>query len=168
MTNRKIKKAVKRLKHLPGGFNFFRYSFNKVQSKGLKMIKSVKVGHPSTLMLEVTNQCNLHCITCPREFNYGKEMDKGFMDYDHLKKIVDESIPYIDSIGLTGLGEPTLYKDLVPAIDYIRSKSKGISFHFLQTPACLPVSMFLNHVSIKLILYRFQLMALAMCTIRLG
>ena len=31
-------------------------------------------------------------------------MAKGFMDINMLKKVVDEAYPYVDSIGLTGLG----------------------------------------------------------------
>jgi radical SAM protein with 4Fe4S-binding SPASM domain len=76
-------------------------------------------------MLEVTNRCNLQCITCPREYNFGKEMDKGEMELALLKGIIDEVSPYIDSIGLTGLGEPLLYKNLVEAVQYIRNKKNG-------------------------------------------
>jgi len=48
------------------------------------------------------------------------------MDINKLKQLVDEVYPYIDSIGLTGLGETFLYQDLVEAAEYIRSKSEGI------------------------------------------
>ncbi len=92
----------------------------------LKRIKSTKVAHPSSIMLEVTNHCNLKCITCPREYQYGEDMDKGFMDIKQLKKVVDEVYPYVDSIGLTGLGETLMYKQLPEALKYIRSKNKGI------------------------------------------
>ena len=77
-------------------------------------------------MLEVTNHCNLKCITCPREYLFGEQMDKGYMDFDELQNIVDEVYPYIDSIGLTGLGETFLYKDIINAVNYIKNKSKGI------------------------------------------
>ncbi|MDP7465540.1 MAG: radical SAM protein [Candidatus Marinimicrobia bacterium] len=77
-------------------------------------------------MLEVTNHCNLKCITCPREYLFGDQMDKGHMNFEKLKKIVDEAYPYIDSIGLTGLGETLLFNDLLNAVNYIKRKSKGI------------------------------------------
>ncbi len=90
-------------------------------------------------MLEVTNNCNLRCITCPREYLFGHQMAKGFMDIDNLKKVVDEAYPYVDSIGLTGLGETMMYKQLEEAVDYIRSKSDGIIV-FISINAHLPKS----------------------------
>lgn len=136
---RRWKKARRRIQSLPGGINFFKYGWNKLNEKFLKLIKSTKVAHPSSLMIEVTNHCNLKCITCPREYAFGEQMDKGFIELAQLKKVVDESFPYVDSIGLTGLGETMMYKDLVPAIDYIRQKNKGIII-FISINAHLPKS----------------------------
>ncbi|MFI5172245.1 MAG: radical SAM protein, partial [Chitinophagales bacterium] len=126
INKRRIKKAIRRLKSLPGGLNFLRYTSNKTRAWYLRKIKSTKVAHPSSIMFEVTNHCNLKCITCPREYQYGEEMAKGFMDIDRLKKVVDEVYPYVDSIGLTGLGETLMYKQLPEALQYIRTKNKGI------------------------------------------
>jgi radical SAM protein with 4Fe4S-binding SPASM domain len=126
MTKRRIKKALKRAIYLPRGLDFIRYVSNKIYSFYLRKTKSLKVAHPSTVMLEVTNHCNLHCITCPREYDYGKKMDKGYMDFDKFKQTIDELYPYVDSVGLTGLGETLLYTDIVNAVDYIKNKSKGI------------------------------------------
>jgi len=77
-------------------------------------------------MIELTNHCNIKCITCAREYAYGDAMAKGFMDFEKFKKIIDEVYPYVDSIGLTGLGETFLYKRIEESIDYIRTKGKGI------------------------------------------
>ena len=128
-----------RLRHLPGGTDLFRYSANKGHAAWLKATRSTKVAYPSSIMLEVTNHCNLKCITCPREYTFGEEMDKGFMPIDQLKKIVDEAYPYVDSIGLTGLGETLLYKQIEEAMDYIRAKSEGI-ITFVSINAHLPKS----------------------------
>lgn len=121
-----MKKMFKRAMHLPFGLDFVKYVSNKIFSFILREQKSLKVAHPSTIMLEVTNHCNLRCSICPRETAYGEQMDLGYMDFEKLKKVVDESYPYIDSIGLTGLGETFLYKDIVNAVEYIKNKSKGI------------------------------------------
>lgn len=137
MKTRKLKKAIKRLKYLPGGSNLIKYTLNKGDHFIKKATKSTKVAFPSTLMIEVTNHCNLHCITCPREYGYGKQMDTGIMPLSKLKSIVDQAYPYIDSIGLTGLGEPFLYKHLSEAVTYIRNKSKGI-ITSISTNASLP------------------------------
>ena len=126
MNKRKLLKAIKRIIHVPGGINFFLFAGNKLRSMLLQMSKSLAVAYPSSIMIELTNHCNIKCITCAREYAFGDTMAKGFIDYEKFKKIIDEVYPYVDSIGLTGLGETFLYKRIDEAIDYIRSKSKGI------------------------------------------
>src|SRR5512145_2576073 len=101
MTKRRIRKIVFRALHMPTGLDLLKYLGNKVYSGILSKTKSLKVAYPSTIMLEVTNHCNLQCVICPRETLNGKEMDKGYIDLAHLKEIVDQAYPYIDSIGLT-------------------------------------------------------------------
>lgn len=136
MDRRKFRLVLKRLRRLPGSGYFSKYAGNKIAYLCRKGIRSTRVAWPSTLMLEVTNRCNLRCITCPREFDSGREMDKGEMDLSMLKHVVDEVSPYADSIGLTGLGEPFLYKHLVEAVHYIRRKNRGMIIT-LSTNACV-------------------------------
>ncbi len=119
-------KALKRLGQLPGGASFFKYSGNKIRHYRLKATNSTRVAHPSTIMLELSAHCNIHCTICPREYDYGHQMDKGFMDPGQAKKIIDQTWPYLDSIGLTGMGETFLYPQLEEMVDYIREKNKGI------------------------------------------
>jgi len=126
MKKRKIKKALKRLFNLPPGLDLVRYAMNKIENLSFRTKKSTYVAYPSNLMLEVTNYCNLHCITCAREYDFGADMAIGHMDINLLKKVIDQAYPYIDSVGVTGLGEPTLYKHLPEALRYIKSKNRGI------------------------------------------
>lgn len=126
MTKRKLLKAIKRIQHLPGGINFFRYSGNKAKTAVLSKSNSLKVAYPSSIMIELTNHCNIKCITCAREYAFGDAMAKGFMDFEKFKSIINEIYPYVDAIGLTGLGETFLYKRIDEAVDYIKSKNKGI------------------------------------------
>lgn len=137
MNKRRLKKAFRRVYYLPRGKNLFLYLFNKVRGFYLKTIKSTKVAYPSTIMLELTNQCNLACTICPREYRYGKEMDKGMMDINEAKKIIDEIHPYLDSIGLTGMGETFMFKQIEEVVDYIKNKNKGIIIS-ISTNAVLP------------------------------
>lgn len=137
MNRRKIKKALYRLSHLPGGKYFLYYSANKLKHFYLKLSKSTRVAYPSTIMLELGNHCNLHCTTCPREYAYGKAMDKGFMPLENARKIIDEVWPYLDSIGLTGMGETFLYKEIEEVVDYVKSKNKGIIIS-VSTNAMVP------------------------------
>ncbi|MFI5133722.1 MAG: radical SAM protein [Chitinophagales bacterium] len=139
LNKRRLRKIYQRIKNLPGGINFFRYIRNKIYGFFLRISNSTKVPYPSSIMLEVTNHCNLGCITCPREYAYGDAMSKGSIDVDKMKKIVDEVAPYIDSIGLTGLGETLLYKKLEEILQYIKKKNKGIQT-FISTNAHIPGS----------------------------
>lgn len=95
---------------------------------------------PDSFMIELTNRCNLRCVTCPREYEYGREMDIGSMDYNNLIKLLDEMLPLAKSINLTGLGETFIYKLLPEVTEYI-SRNEGDKTTFLstnaQTPNCL-------------------------------
>ncbi len=137
MNSRRLKKAIQRITRLPGGRYLFLYAANKIRHFYLKIVRSTRVAHPSTIMLELTNHCNLACTTCPREYAYGKTMDKGNMAVAEAYKIIDETWPYLDSIGLTGMGEPFLYPEIEKIVDYIRKKNKGIIIS-LSTNAQLP------------------------------
>ncbi len=137
MNKRKLKKALTRIINLPLNKYLFLYIINKLKHFYFKAIKSTKVAYPSTIMLELTNQCNLACTICPREYEYGKSMDKGQMNVESAKKIIDELWPYLDSIGLTGMGETFLYKEIEEVVDYIKMKNKGIIIS-VSTNAVLP------------------------------
>ncbi len=137
MNKRKLKKALRRIKYLPRNKDLFFYMSNKIRHFHLKLIKSTKVAYPSTIMLELTNYCNLACTICPRESTYGNEMDKGMMDTEKAKNIIDEVSPYLDSIGLTGMGETFMYKKIEEVVDYIKEKNKGIIIS-VSTNAVLP------------------------------
>ncbi len=137
MNKQRLKKAFKRILLLPRNKYLIFYLANKAKSFYFKIIKSKKVAYPSTVMIELTNRCNLACTTCAREYDYGKEMDKGNMTLLQAKKIIDELWPYLDSIGLTGMGETLLYKEIEDIVDYIKSKNKGIIIS-ISTNANLP------------------------------
>jgi len=137
MNKRRFKKAIKRIQFLPKNKYLFFYLGNKFRALWLKLIKSSKVAYPSTIMLELTNHCNLACTTCPREYNFGKQMDKGTIQVAQAEQIIDELWPYLDSIGLTGMGETFLYQEIEEIVDYIKSKNKGIIIS-VSTNAVIP------------------------------
>jgi len=126
MNKRRLNKALKRIANLPKNKYLLSYMANKAKHGYLKLSKSTKVAYPSTIMLELTNHCNLACTTCPREYDYGKEMDKGRMSVNQAKLIIDELWPYLDSVGLTGMGETFLYKEIEEVVNYIKFKNRGI------------------------------------------
>lgn len=137
MKNRRLHKAMKRISRLPLNRYLLLYLGNKIRHFYYKFTHSTKVAYPSTVMLELTNRCNLACTTCAREYDYGKRMDVGNMNLEQAKRIVDQLWPYLDSIGLTGLGETFLYKDLPEIASYIKQKNSGIIIS-ASTNAVLP------------------------------
>ena len=120
MFERINKRRLKLLKKLIFKTRFnadlMRYAINRLHILRLNRLHDTTIAYPTNGMIELGNQCNLHCIMCPREFQYGKEMDKGYMPLERAKQIIDEMYPYLDSIGLTGLGETMLYPHLLDVV----------------------------------------------------
>lgn len=161
MTLRKIQKALKRLKYIPKGKDFFVYSQNKIEHFARKATKSRKIAHPSTVMLELTNHCNLHCITCPREYKYGEQMALGHIDIIKLKSIVDQLYPYVDSIGLTGLGEPLLLKICPKLWHTSKQKTKALLLPYQPMHHCPKHQILFRSLKTIWIQFKFLLMVLA-------
>jgi radical SAM protein with 4Fe4S-binding SPASM domain len=67
------------------------------------------------LAIEVTNHCNANCIMCPRQ---KMTREKGFMEFELFKKIVDEAKEYTEFVFLHLAGEPLLHPELMSMIDY--------------------------------------------------
>lgn len=137
MNKRHFFQALRIVKNTRFNADLLRYAVNKCRATGLKMRKSPRVAYPSAVMLELGNHCNLHCSICPREYSYGKSMDKGYMDLNRAYAIIDEIYAYSDSIGLTGLGETLLYPHLVEVASYIKSKKRSVVIS-LSTNANIP------------------------------
>ena len=133
---KRITNALNRLSKLPKN-RYLPFIKNKALAFVYKKIKSTKVAYPVSIMLELTNKCNLTCTTCARGYDYGKQMNTGFMDENCAKKIVDELWGYLYSIGLTGMGETFLYPNIKNIVDYIKAKNKNITI-FVSTNAMLP------------------------------
>ncbi len=137
MNRRHIFKALQIARRTRINSDLWRYGSNKFRSLRLRRSHSTEVAFPSNVMIELGNHCNLHCITCAREYGYGKQMDKGYMPLEKACAIVDELYPYLDSVGLTGMGETFLYPDLTAIASYIKAKKKSIVTS-LSTNANIP------------------------------
>ena len=90
------------------------------------MIKSPHCPKITSIQFEVTNSCNLKCKMCP--VNNGMKREKGFMDFNLFKKVLDEN-PKVELVQgsvcstcslLSGLGQeghwPLLVNGHVPFI----------------------------------------------------
>jgi len=127
-------KIARRALGLPGGKGFLAYAGNRLAFALAGLRKSAELPNPTSIMLEVTNLCQLRCVTCPREYALGRAMDKGHVDLAAAKRLVDQAQVYLDSIGLTGLGETLLYPHLVELVEHIRLRNRGVHI-FISTNA---------------------------------
>ena len=88
---------------------------------------------PLCLNVEVSSFCNLKCTMC---YNNDVDFQKGVMDFDLYKKIIDEGSKYkLNSVKLSWRGEPLLNKNIVDMIKY--AKDRGILEVFLNTNGLL-------------------------------
>ncbi|MCX6243525.1 MAG: radical SAM/SPASM domain-containing protein [Bacteroidetes bacterium] len=80
-------------------------------------------GFPFSLSIEPTNCCNLHCPECPS----GKDTltrEKGTMDPDLFRNIIDQLHPHVIYLNLHFQGEPYLHPHFTEFVSY--AKTKGI------------------------------------------
>ena len=70
---------------------------------------------PSTLMVEPTNVCNLHCPACPTGAGILNRPPRA-MSFDEFRNILDQALDppgYLRRVTLFNYGEPFLCKDLL-------------------------------------------------------
>jgi len=87
--------------------------------KGVSKLESV----PRRLVLELTNACNLDCITCGRKTNF----TPNYFSLDFLKPL-DKIIQKIEEVVLFGWGEPTIHKDFEYFLDFFSKRNVRIYF----------------------------------------
>ena len=81
--------------------------------------------YPLLLDLELASVCNLKCPMCytiTDEFK--SKVTKGFMDFDLVKRIIDEVAGKIYALRLSFRGESLLHKDFIKCVEY--AKTAGI------------------------------------------
>lgn len=120
---------------IPRNYKWYRRTWQLVHLKPIDAVRwirtvflsSLEKGQgvfPTTISIEVTNNCNMECFTCPQPL-ISKD-DMGYMSIDLFKKIVDECYHFtsLTSFVFTGFGEPFLHPQLVSMSRYV--KDKGI------------------------------------------
>ncbi len=72
--------------------------------------------------IEVTNVCNFDCWFCPRA---AMSRSKGFMTLEQFKGLIDhlQEKDFIQEIAIAGIGEPTLHRDIIQMISYIKENT---------------------------------------------
>lgn len=97
--------------------------------------------NPVLVQLEITNRCNLNCLTCYRR----KLSDYGDIEWADFKEIVN-SLWGVKVIHLFGAGEPLLHSKLAEMISYCRFTRK-IPYVGITTNGML----LSNEISVKIV-----------------
>ncbi len=92
------------------------------------------------LQIEPLNACNADCVFCPYSRHTRK---RQVMPMGLFRKIIDEAatIPLIDQITLTGLGEPLLDPHVIERIKYVRKMMREISVTLFTNGSKLTVDL---------------------------
>jgi len=77
-----------------------------------------------TILLFITNKCNLNCTFC---FDKANVHTANEMSFEYIKDIVDNN-PQVDKYDIMG-GEPLLHKDLDKILVYLAKKNKKIGLY---------------------------------------
>jgi radical SAM protein with 4Fe4S-binding SPASM domain len=96
---------------------FLSYKRKKVELKQM----------PVRLWIEPTNHCNLKCVMCPNKDL--KKEDKGFMEFDLFKKIIDEVSEFAFDVHLLHRGESLIHRDFFRMAKYAHDKNLIVKFH---------------------------------------
>lgn len=86
---------------------------------------------PTHIDIEISSRCQLNCPMCYTTTDYFKnKVDKGFLDFDLFKKIIDESKKYnLYSVRFSWRGEPLLHPKIIDMLKYAKANGvKEVSF----------------------------------------
>lgn len=82
---------------------------------------------PIRLWVELTSLCNYRCIMCPNK-DLPKQ-DKGYMELDLFKKIIDEAKTNAFDVNLAHRGESLLHPQLIEMIQYTKKAGLFTRLH---------------------------------------
>jgi radical SAM protein with 4Fe4S-binding SPASM domain len=81
---------------------------------------------PTCLYLEVTNECNLTCKTCP--LTYGRVEAPALLSLEKVRFLVSQ-FPSASRMVLHGIGEPLLNPELPQIISHLKAEGKYVLFN---------------------------------------
>jgi radical SAM protein with 4Fe4S-binding SPASM domain len=97
------------------------FSFKKLRnrfraSRSYTAARSVNSAEPIEIIIEITNNCNLDCIMCPR-LNMARP--EGYMELEMFQSIIDQVKEYAELVYLSGgLGDPLLHPKYAEMVRY--------------------------------------------------
>ena len=81
---------------------------------------------PICLYLEVSNECNLACKTCP--ITFGKIEEPAALTLEQVQRLVSQS-PKVKRVVLHGVGEPLLNRELPRIISWLKEREIYVLFN---------------------------------------
>lgn len=97
------------------------YTNNSLQQLRAKSKAQLTPGIPSKIYIDLTRDCNLHCVMCrERPGRTGRTMD-----IDLFKRIVDETRHGVSSYSLFNWGESLLVKDFRERLVYLSNHKRA-------------------------------------------
>ena len=81
---------------------------------------------PVCLYLEVSNECNLACKTCP--ITYGKVEEPASLSLEQVKSLLSQ-FTTVRRVVLHGVGEPLLNRELAKIIRWLKEEGIYVLFN---------------------------------------
>lgn len=85
------------------------------------------------VLLELTNNCNYRCGSCPQSIWNSKEYihspfdrPRGFMEFDLYCEIVEELFYSADEINFSYFGEPMMHPRFLDCMSFLKKRPKGM------------------------------------------
>lgn len=107
---------------------------NGMMSSEHLFIKDGKVPPFEYILMPISQRCNLFCPFCTRQ--HGADLDESDLPADVFNAIL-EAAPHAPYIGLQGIGEPLLNKNLVTIVKDLRNKMPTLGRLALTTNGTL-------------------------------
>ena len=104
------------------------YRYKYIQYPKLKILEE----YPPNIQIEPTSLCNLRCIMCyqsDKSFSGKSKGFMGYMDFDLLKKVIDEIEGKVEAVTFASRGEPTLHPQLDKFLQYCEGKFLGFKLN---------------------------------------
>lgn len=119
------------------------------------LLKSVNCNYyPIRIWIEASSRCNLKCRFCVNR-NLPPEQ-KGDMDFNLYKKIIDEISGKVHDINLFHRGEPLLNRNIIPMISYAAGSGIKARIHTNATLLDKELSRSIILASLDLISFSFD------------
>jgi radical SAM protein with 4Fe4S-binding SPASM domain len=93
-------------------------------------------GKADSVMIELTNQCQLACITCPRDKRDAHDYEVGMMSVADFRRVFSQFEDTVKTLDLTGLGESLMHPQIFEIIRWTRSRVEDLHI-FLTTNTIL-------------------------------